>query len=83
MLDPKLIRENPDLVRAAIARKHLEVDLDAVLALDQAWRTLLQEVELLRGRQKARDFHLFVAARTAPFHSGCYPGALCSWTRQV
>src|SRR4051812_21311605 len=53
MLDPKLIRESPDLVRAAIAKKHLDVDLDAVLAIDATWRSQLQEVEALRGRQKA------------------------------
>ena len=53
MLDPKLIRETPDVVRTAIARKHLEVDLDAILALDAAWRSQLQEVESLRARQKA------------------------------
>ena len=28
MLDPKLLRESPDPVRAAIAKKHLAVDLD-------------------------------------------------------
>lgn len=53
MLDPKLLRESPDLVRAAIAKKHLTVDLDAVQALDQRWRSLLSEVESLRARQKA------------------------------
>jgi len=55
MLDPKLIRETPDLVRAAIAKKHLDVDLDAVLAIDASWRSQLQEVELLRGKQKAAN----------------------------
>jgi seryl-tRNA synthetase len=55
MLDPKLLRESPDLVRAAIAKKHLDVDLDAVLAIDAAWRALLQEVEALRGKQKAAN----------------------------
>jgi seryl-tRNA synthetase len=55
MLDPKLIRESPDVVRAAIAKKHLEVDLDAVLAIDAAWRTQLQEVEALRSKQKAAN----------------------------
>jgi seryl-tRNA synthetase len=55
MLDAKLIRETPDLVRAAIAKKHLKVDLDAVIAADAAWRTLLQEVEHLRGVQKAAN----------------------------
>jgi len=53
MLDPKLVRESPDLVRAAIAKKHLTVDLDAVTAIDLIWRALLQEVEGLRSRQKA------------------------------
>jgi seryl-tRNA synthetase len=55
MLDPKLIRESPDIVRAAIAKKHLDVDLDAVLAIDVSWRELLQEVEKLRGQQKAAN----------------------------
>ncbi len=53
MLDPKLLRESPDAVRAAIAKKHLEVDLDGILALDGAWRAQLQEVEALRSEQKA------------------------------
>ncbi|ATC65290.1 serine--tRNA ligase [Nibricoccus aquaticus] len=55
MLDPKLLRESPDLVRAAIAKKHLDVDLDAVLALDASWRAQLQETEQLRGVQKAAN----------------------------
>ncbi|MDR0901276.1 MAG: serine--tRNA ligase [Opitutaceae bacterium] len=55
MLDPKLLRESPDIVRAAIAKKHLDVDLDAVLALDAGWRALLQEVEQLRSEQKAAN----------------------------
>lgn len=55
MLDPKLLRESPDLVRAAIAKKHLTVDLDGVLALDAAWRAQLSEVEALRAKQKAAN----------------------------
>ena len=55
MLDPKLIRESPDLVRAAIAKKHLDADLDAVLALDASWRAQLQDVEALRSQQKGND----------------------------
>ncbi len=53
MLDPKLLRESPDVIRAAIAKKHLDVDVDAVVALDARWRTLLGEVESLRAQQKA------------------------------
>jgi len=55
MLDPKLLRESPDLVRAALAKKHLVVDLDAILALDETWRIKLQQVESLRGLQKAAN----------------------------
>ena len=55
MLDPKLFRESPDLVRAALAKKHLVVDLDAILALDETWRVKLQQVESLRGTQKAAN----------------------------
>jgi seryl-tRNA synthetase len=66
MLDPKLIRESPELVRAAIAKKHLGVDLDAVLALDAAWRTELQEVERLRGRQKAANAEMAALPKGSP-----------------
>lgn len=55
MLDPKLLRESPDLVRAAIAKKHLSVDVDAILALDADWRNQLQLVEALRAQQKAAN----------------------------
>ncbi len=66
MLDPKLLRDSPDSVRAAIARKHLDVDLDAVLALDTAWRGLLTEVEALRSRQKAANTEMAALKKGSP-----------------
>ena len=66
MLDPKLLRESPDLVRAAIAKKHLAVDLDAVLAADAAWRTHLQEVEQLRSVQKAANAAMATLPKGSP-----------------
>ena len=66
MLDPKLIRETPDAVRAAIAKKHLEVDLDAVLAIDAAWRALLHEVEALRARQKGANAAMAALPKGSP-----------------
>jgi len=66
MLDPKLLRESPETVRTAIARKHLAVDLDAVLALDTAWRTRLSEVEALRGRQKAANNEMVALKKGSP-----------------
>ena len=66
MLDPKILRESPDLVRAAIAKKHLEADLDAVLALDAQWRARLAEVEALRGRQKAANNEMATLKKGSP-----------------
>jgi seryl-tRNA synthetase len=66
MLDPKLLRESPELVRAAIAKKHLDVDLDAVLALDTAWRAALVEVENLRAKQKAANQEMAALKKGSP-----------------
>ena len=66
MLDPKLIRESPDLVRSAIARKHLKVDLDAVLGADAAWRAKLQSVEQLRAIQKSANAAMAALAKGSP-----------------
>jgi len=66
MLDPKLLREAPDTVRAAIAKKHLDADLDAVLALDTAWRSQLGEVEALRSKQKAANNEMAALKKGSP-----------------
>jgi len=66
MLDPKLLRESPQLVRAAIAKKHLEVDLDGVLALDSVWRGLIGEVEQLRAKQKAANTAMAALPKGSP-----------------
>src|SRR3954469_7966914 len=66
MLDPKLLRESPDVVRAAIAKKHLDVDLDAVLAIDTSWRAQLQEVEALRGKQKVANNAMAALPKGSP-----------------
>ena len=69
MLDPKLLRESPDLVRAALAKKHLVVDLDAILALDETWRVKLQQVEGLRGLQKAANAEMAKLPKVPPSSS--------------
>ncbi len=66
MLDPKLLREAPDLIRAAIAKKHLNLDLDAVQALDARWRSELAEVEALRARQKSVNGEMAQLAKGSP-----------------
>ena len=66
MLDPKLLRETPDVVRAAIAKKRIDVDFEAVLALDVAWRASLQEVETLRSQQKAANNEMAKLPKGSP-----------------
>lgn len=52
MLDVKTFRENPDAVREALARRNnTEVDVDRILAMDEARRKQVYEVEQLRAEQ--------------------------------
>ncbi len=51
MLDIKLIREHPDLVRAAIHAKHSEDVVDQVLDLDRERRAIIGQVELLKSKR--------------------------------
>jgi seryl-tRNA synthetase len=52
MLDIKFIRENQDLVKDAIRKKSVKMDLDELIALDDRRREALQLVESLRSEQK-------------------------------
>ena len=51
MIDIKLIRENPDLVKKAAADKNMKVDIDHIVAVDQRRRTLETEFNELRHQQ--------------------------------
>jgi seryl-tRNA synthetase len=51
MLDIQLIREKPEEVKAALARRGIEPPIDQVLSLDSRWRELLTEVESLKAER--------------------------------
>ena len=53
MLDIRLIRRDPDAVRAALARRGSDAaaGVDRVLELDERWRALTTELEQLRSEQ--------------------------------
>lgn len=51
MLDIKFIRENADLVKLAAQKKHLQVDVDALLVLDDERRMVLQQLETKKAEQ--------------------------------
>jgi seryl-tRNA synthetase len=53
MLDLQLIREQPDYVKAQIARLHAEAPIDDILELDRHRRELLAELEGLRAQVNA------------------------------
>jgi seryl-tRNA synthetase len=64
VLDLKRIREDPDAVRAALARRDpsLSATVDEILQADQAWRAATSAAESLRAEQKARSDE-FAAAK--------------------
>ena len=51
MLDIRLLRNETEKVKVALARRKEEVDIDAILALDTSKRELLFEVEGLKSKQ--------------------------------
>ena len=51
MLSIQFIRQNPDIVRQAMARRNDDAPLDEILLLDNDHRQLLQEIEGLREKR--------------------------------
>lgn len=51
MLDIRFIRENKDVVKAGAQRKHINVDIDMLLSLDDKRLELLKKTEDLRAEQ--------------------------------
>jgi seryl-tRNA synthetase len=52
MIDLKYLRENPNVVRASLRRRHQDVlVVDEILRLDENWRRLLAQQNALRAHQ--------------------------------
>ncbi len=51
MIDLKILRENPALVRQNAARRGCSVDIEALLSLDKKYLSLIREVEDLRAER--------------------------------
>ncbi len=51
MLDIKLIRDNPDLVRQALEKRGQSAPLDKIMSLDERRRQFLHEMETLRAQR--------------------------------
>jgi seryl-tRNA synthetase len=54
MIDIQLLRDDPDAVKAALARRGVEAaEVDEILEVDTAWRRRVHEAESKRGEVKA------------------------------
>lgn len=52
MIDPKLLRQDPDLIRRSLTRRGSNLNLDALIELESSARAALKTSEQLRSRQK-------------------------------
>jgi seryl-tRNA synthetase len=52
MIDPRLLRDDPDVIRESVRRRGSKVDLDALIELDAKLRAARQQAEVLRASQK-------------------------------
>jgi len=55
MLDRKLIRDDPDRVREGVRRKHVDVDVDRIIALDQEYLANLQKGDELKHERNVKS----------------------------
>jgi seryl-tRNA synthetase len=55
MLDIRFIRENADIIKAGAAKKHIEVDIDRLLAVDDERKRIRQELDAKRNEQIRRS----------------------------
>ena len=51
MIDIKLLRENPKVVKQALKKREVDLDIDKLLELDKRKREMIQEVESLRSQR--------------------------------
>ena len=51
MLDIKFIRENLDIVKMAAKKKHIDVDLDRLVAVDDTRREIMARIEERKAEQ--------------------------------
>jgi len=55
MLDIHFIRENADIIKAGAAKKHIEVDIDTLIAVDDERKLIRQELDAKKAEQNRRS----------------------------
>ncbi len=51
MIDIKILRNNPELIRESIAKRNLKIDLEAIIKLDADRLEIQQELEVLQAER--------------------------------
>ncbi len=52
MIDPRILREDPESVKASVRRRGLDIDIDGLIELERAVRRVRSEAEMARAEQK-------------------------------
>lgn len=55
MLDIHFIRENADIIKAGAVKKHIDVDIDALIKIDDERKLLRQELDAKKAEQNRRS----------------------------
>jgi seryl-tRNA synthetase len=66
MIDIKALRETPGVIKAGVARKKFECNIDAVLELDTVRREKIGEAEVERSKQKATNQEMAALQKGSP-----------------
>jgi seryl-tRNA synthetase len=61
MLDIHFIRENADLIKAGAEKKHIKINVDRLLAVDEERKTLRQEMDEKRAEQNRASQRIALA----------------------
>jgi seryl-tRNA synthetase len=64
MLDARLIRENPDLVKESLRKRSATFDLDRLIDLDEKRRDIIKEVEAMKNRRNVTSDEIAKAKKT-------------------
>ncbi|MGH8915310.1 MAG: serine--tRNA ligase, partial [Acidimicrobiia bacterium] len=52
MIDPRLLRDDPEVIRGSLARRGSKIDLEALIEMDSSLRSVRRQAEDLRAAQK-------------------------------
>jgi seryl-tRNA synthetase len=83
MIDIKLIRDNPELVKKAVTDKGMRVDIDALLEVDARRRELETEFNDLRHQQKQAGEKIAKASKEEKAELSKSMGALKGRLKQI